>query len=36
MRGGEVVNVFAFVDYREYLKAFYAAQKERVARFSHR
>ncbi len=36
MHGGEAVNVFAYVDYREYLKAFYGAQKERGARFSHR
>jgi uncharacterized protein (TIGR02147 family) len=36
MDGGAAVNVFAFVDYREYLRAFYGAQKERGARFSHR
>lgn len=36
MHGGAAVNVFAYVDYREYLKAFYARQKERGVRFSHR
>jgi uncharacterized protein (TIGR02147 family) len=36
MDGGAGVNVFAYVDYREYLKAFYGAQKARGARFSHR
>jgi len=30
------VNVFSFVDYRDYLRAFYRTQKERTARFSHR
>jgi uncharacterized protein (TIGR02147 family) len=36
MGGGAQVNVFEYVDYREYLRAFYGAEKERGARFSHR
>ena len=36
MHVAERVNVFSFVDYRDYLRAFYRTQKERTARFSHR
>jgi len=36
MESAERVNVFSFVNYRDYLRAFYSTQKERTTRFSHR
>jgi uncharacterized protein (TIGR02147 family) len=35
-RSGPSVNVFEFLDYRAFLRAYYAAEKERKPAFSHR